>query len=73
MIRSSIASAVRRTDLGDRFRRDCADGWSVVRGCAAEASANCRGWKPAAMLIGPIVNGVWGLGTALFYRFSKAR
>jgi hypothetical protein len=26
------------------------------------------GWKPRAMMIGPIVNGVWGLGTALIYR-----
>lgn len=26
------------------------------------------GWNPKTMIIGPIVNGVWGLGTALIYR-----
>ena len=32
------------------------------------------GWNPKRMMIGPIVNACWGLGTALFYRlFSKAR
>jgi len=32
------------------------------------------GFKPRAMMIGPIVNGVWGFGTALLYRvFDKIR
>ncbi len=32
------------------------------------------GWNPRRMMIGPIVNGVWGLGTALFYRlFEKMK
>ncbi len=32
------------------------------------------GWKPRAMAIGPVVNGVWGFGTALLYRlFDKIR
>jgi hypothetical protein len=26
------------------------------------------GWKPHAMMIGPIVNAAWGFGTALIYR-----
>jgi len=26
------------------------------------------GWKPRAMMIGPIVNAAWGFGTALIYR-----
>lgn len=29
------------------------------------------GWKPASMVLGPIVNGVWGLGTAAFYRLFR--
>jgi hypothetical protein len=28
------------------------------------------GWRPKAMLIGPIVNGVWGLATAMIYAIS---
>lgn len=27
------------------------------------------GWKPSAMAVGLIVNGAWGLGTALLFRF----
>ena len=26
------------------------------------------GWKPTAMMIGPIVNAAWGLGTAAIYK-----
>jgi len=26
------------------------------------------GWKPRAMMIGPLVNAAWGFGTALIYR-----
>ncbi len=29
------------------------------------------GWKANALMIGPIVNGVWGLGTAAFYRLFR--
>ena len=31
------------------------------------------GWKPRSMMIGPIVNGVWGLATALFYALFTRR
>ena len=31
------------------------------------------GWKPSAMILGPIVNGAWGFGTALFYRLFSRR
>lgn len=32
------------------------------------------GFKPAAMMIGLIVNGAWGLGTAVFFRlFAQSR
>jgi len=31
------------------------------------------GWKPKTMMIGPIVNGAWGLGTALVYRLFIKR
>ena len=29
------------------------------------------GWKLQAMMIGPIVNAAWGLGTALIYRLFR--
>jgi hypothetical protein len=29
------------------------------------------GWKPKTMMIGPIVNAAWGLGTALISRLAK--
>lgn len=29
------------------------------------------GWKPKAMMIGPIVNAMWGLGTAAIYRLFR--
>jgi len=31
------------------------------------------GWNPKTMAIGPIVNGAWGLGTALIYRVFVPR
>ncbi|MGZ5494444.1 MAG: hypothetical protein ACXW3E_14285 [Thermoanaerobaculia bacterium] len=32
------------------------------------------GWNPRRMMIGPIVNAAWGLGTAALYRlFARAR
>jgi hypothetical protein len=31
------------------------------------------GWKPHTMMIGPIVNGAWGFGTALIYRLFIRR
>ena len=31
------------------------------------------GWKPKAMMIGPLVNGAWGFGTALVYRLFIKR
>ena len=40
--------------------------WLVVAPLKHQPIA--AGWKPAAMMIGLIVNGAWGLGTALFYR-----
>jgi hypothetical protein len=31
------------------------------------------GWKPKAMMIGPIVNGVWGVATAALYALAGKR
>ena len=31
------------------------------------------GWNPKTMMIGPLVNGAWGLGTALIYRLFIPR
>lgn len=31
------------------------------------------GWKPKSMMIGPLVNGAWGFGTALIYRLFLPR
>ena len=30
------------------------------------------GWQPARMLVGPIVNGAWGIGTAFFLALGMA-
>jgi hypothetical protein len=30
------------------------------------------GWNPKRMMIGPLVNGAWGLGTAWLYRLLQA-
>ena len=47
-------------------RRRPADAGRLVRGGAAERRSRWRpGFVPAAMLIGPIVNAAWGLGTGL--------
>jgi hypothetical protein len=40
-------------------------GWFIVAPIKGQAVAN--GFNPARMWIGPLVNGVWGLGTALIY------
>jgi hypothetical protein len=45
--------------------------WFVVAPLKHQPVAG--GWKPSTMMIGPIVNGVWGLGTALFYRLFSRR
>jgi hypothetical protein len=37
--------------------------WFVVAPLKGQALA--AGWVPARMAIGPIVNGAWGLGTAI--------
>ena len=49
------------------FRCDIADAGGVVRRRAAERPAGCRrgGFAPMAMMIGPIVNAAWGLGTGI--------
>ena len=44
-------------------------GWFVVAPIKGQAVAN--GFNPARMWIGPLVNGVWGLGTALIYEFLR--
>ncbi len=31
------------------------------------------GWKPRALMLGPVVNGAWGFGTALIYRLFSRR
>ena len=31
------------------------------------------GWNPKTMMVGPLVNGAWGLGTALIYRMFVPR
>ncbi len=43
--------------------------WFVVAPLKHQPVAG--GWKPARMMIGLIVNGAWGLGTALFYRLLE--
>lgn len=45
--------------------------WFVVAPIKHQPIAS--GWKPRAMMIGPIVNGVWGFGTALIYRLFNPR
>jgi hypothetical protein len=40
--------------------------WFVVAPLKGRPIAG--GWQPAAMLVGPLVNGAWGLGTALLLR-----
>ncbi|HEX8663059.1 MAG TPA: hypothetical protein VF744_03400 [Beijerinckiaceae bacterium] len=46
-------------------------GWFVVNPIKGLPVAN--GFNPARMWIGPLVNGVWGLGTALIYEFLRRR
>jgi hypothetical protein len=46
--------------------------WFVVAPLKGQAVAS--GWVPAAMAIGPIVNGAWGLGTGIgLYLFGRPR
>ena len=45
--------------------------WFVVAPLKHQPMAG--GWKASAMMIGLIVNSVWGLGTALFYRLFSRR
>ena len=46
--------------------------WLIVAPLKHQPMAG--GWKPRTMLIGPLVNGVWGLFTALLYRlFDRIR
>ena len=46
-------------------------GWFVVAPIKGQPVAN--GFNLARMWIGPLVNGVWGLGTALIYSFLSER
>ena len=46
-------------------------GWFVVAPIKGQPVAN--GFNIARMWIGPLVNGVWGLGTALIYEFLRGR
>ena len=44
--------------------------WFVVAPLKGQPAA--AGWIPAAMAIGPIVNGAWGLGTGIgLYLFGR--
>jgi hypothetical protein len=46
--------------------------WFVVAPLKGMPAAG--GWKPAAMMVGPLVNGAWGLGTALLlWLFTRRR
>ena len=46
--------------------------WFVVAPLKHQPMAG--GWKPRTLMIGPIVNGFWGFGTALLYRvFDRIR
>jgi hypothetical protein len=40
-------------------------GWFVLAPLRGQPMAN--GFNPARMWTGPVINGMWGLGTALFY------
>ena len=44
--------------------------WFFVAPMKGQAVA--AGWQPARMLVGPIVNGAWGIGTALFLALGMA-
>jgi hypothetical protein len=69
----------------DRFRGTQYWIWAIVFGAIAPTLVAwfivaplkhqpiAGGWKPATMMIGPIVNAAWGLGTALFYRLFSRR
>lgn len=64
----------------DRFRGAAYWIWAIVFGAVAPTLVAwflvaplkhqpiAGGWKPAAMMIGPIVNAFWGFGTAACYR-----
>jgi len=66
--------------LIDRYRGAAYWIWGIVFGAIAPTlvawflvsplkhQPMAGGWKPTAMIIGPIVNAFWGLGTAAFYR-----
>ncbi len=43
--------------------------WFVVAPLKHQPVAS--GWNPRRMMIGPLINGVWGLGTALLYRLLE--
>jgi hypothetical protein len=45
--------------------------WFLVAPLKGQALA--AGWKPAPMMTGLLVNGAWGLGTALFLRWFSGR
>jgi hypothetical protein len=45
--------------------------WFIVAPLKGQAIAG--GWKPAVMITGLLVNGAWGVGTALLFRwFTRA-
>lgn len=46
-------------------------GWFVVAPLKGQPVA--QGFNLARMWIGPLVNGMWGLGTALIYDFARQR
>jgi hypothetical protein len=43
--------------------------WFVVAPLKHQPVAS--GWVPRRMMIGPLINGAWGFGTALLYRFLE--
>jgi hypothetical protein len=45
--------------------------WFVVAPLKDQPIAG--GWKMPAMLIGPVINGAWGLGTAVFLKLFRTR
>jgi hypothetical protein len=45
--------------------------WFVV--APVKGAPVAGGWKPAMMIVGPLVNGAWGLGTALFLWLAAHR
>ncbi len=45
--------------------------WFVVASLKGQPIA--AGWQPTRMLVGPIINGAWGVGTGIFLTITGAR